>query len=101
MHIVIHILIYIHIYICTYIHICTYTYTCIHAHTHIMFMYKGSVSSSRGNKGRLTLVQFNGLFNETITVITRSTKHREGINPNENALKTQLIRLQLHIIQVH
>ena len=62
-----------------------------------------SVSNSRGggDKGRLTLVQFNGLFNKTITPITRSTKHREGINPNENALKTQLIRLQLHIIQVH
>ena len=56
-----------------------------------------SVSSSRGNKGRLTLVKFNGLFNITITPITRSTKHREGINPNENALKTQLIRLQLHM----
>ena len=46
-----------------------------------------SVSSSRGNKGRLySPVQFNGLFNKTITPITRSTKHREGINPNENAL---------------
>ena len=57
-----------------------------------------SVFSSRGNKGRLTLVQFNGLFNKTITSITRSTNRREGINPNENALKPQLIRLQLHIL---
>ena len=60
-----------------------------------------SVSSSRGNKWRLTLVQFNGLFNKTITPHTRSTKRREGINPNENALKPQLIQLQIHIIQVH
>ena len=57
--------------------------------------------SHGGNKGRLTLVQFNGLFNKTITPITRSTKRREGIILNENALKPQLIRLQLHIIRVH
>ena len=57
-----------------------------------------SVSSPRENKGGLTLVQLNGLFNKTITPITRSTKRREGINPSENALKPQLIRLQLHTI---
>ena len=42
--------------------------------------------SSQGNKWRLQLVQFNGLFNNP-----RTTKRREGINPNENALKSQLI----------
>ena len=49
-------------------------------------------------KALLTQVQFIGLFNKTITPITRSTKRREGINPSENALKPQLIRLQLHIM---
>ena len=63
----------------------------------VIFGFRCSVSSPRENKGRLTLVQFNGLFNKTITPITRSTKRREGINPSENALKPQLIRLQLHI----
>ena len=29
-----------------------------------------------------------------------STKRREGINPNENALEPQLIQSQLHIIQI-
>ena len=33
------------------------------------------------------------LFNKSITPITRSTKRREGINPKDNALKLQLIRL--------
>ena len=44
-----------------------------------VFCYLCSVSSPRENKGRLTLVQFNGLFNKTITPITRSTKRRKGI----------------------
>ena len=57
--------------------------------------------SSQGNKWRLKLVQFNGLFNNQRTLSYTSTNHRLGINPNENALKPQLIQSQLHIIQVH
>ena len=57
--------------------------------------------SSQGNKWRLRLVQFNGLFNNPRALPYTSTKRREGINPNENALQPQLIQSQLHIIQVH
>ena len=54
--------------------------------------------SSQGNKWRLKLVQFNGLFNNPRTLSYTSTQRRLG---NENALKPQLIQSQLHIIQVH
>ena len=57
--------------------------------------------SSQGNKWRLKMVQFNGLFNNPRTLSYTSAKRRDGINPNENALKPHLIQSQLHTIQVH
>ena len=42
---------------------------------------------TEGIKGDYTLVQFTGLFNRTVTPITRSTKRREGTIPSDNALQ--------------
>ena len=45
--------------------------------------------SGFGLRDRQIQITFNGLFNKSITPITRSTKRKEGIIPNENALRPE------------